>query len=51
MTEDLRGRLRYLRHLPLSCGFELAEVAIKPPLVSKLTVELFQVGDNGCEKN
>ncbi|KAK3883011.1 hypothetical protein Pcinc_012648 [Petrolisthes cinctipes] len=42
MTEELRGRLRYLRHLPLSCSFELAEVAVRPPLVSKLTVEMFQ---------
>ncbi|XP_076042831.1 E3 ubiquitin-protein ligase RNF10 isoform X2 [Oratosquilla oratoria] len=42
MTEDLRGRLRYLRHLPLSCVFEVVELNIKQPLVSKLVMAEFQ---------
>ncbi|KAK7086871.1 RING finger protein 10 [Halocaridina rubra] len=42
MTEDLRNRLRYLRHLPVSCSFDVVEVALGQPLISKLTLSLFQ---------
>lgn len=42
MTEDLRRRLRYLQHLPLTCQFEVAEIYLKPPVVSKDTLDYFQ---------
>ncbi|XP_043787234.1 RING finger protein 10 isoform X2 [Apis laboriosa] len=35
LTEDLRRRLRYLCHLPLTCQFEVAEIELKPPIVSE----------------
>lgn len=41
MNEDLRLRLRYLSHLPVTCEFQIAELALKPPLVSKDTLRLF----------
>lgn len=41
MTEDLRRRLRYLQHLPLTCQFEVAEIYLKPPVVSKETMDYF----------
>ncbi|XP_046574143.1 RING finger protein 10-like [Haliotis rubra] len=41
MTEELRKRLRYLNHLPLTCEFQVAELALKPPLLSKDTLRHF----------
>ncbi|XP_041349388.1 RING finger protein 10-like [Gigantopelta aegis] len=41
MTEDLRKRLRYLNHLPLTCEFQVVELALKPPVVSKDTLRAF----------
>lgn len=41
MTEDLRKRLRYLGHLPLTCEFQVVELAIKPPILSKETLKFF----------
>ncbi|XP_060076301.1 E3 ubiquitin-protein ligase RNF10-like [Ylistrum balloti] len=41
MTEDLRKRLRYLGHLPLTCEFQVVELAIKPPIISKETLKFF----------
>ncbi|XP_067205142.1 E3 ubiquitin-protein ligase RNF10 isoform X2 [Linepithema humile] len=41
-TQDLRRRLRYLCHLPLNCPFELAEIELKPPLVSEEVLRVFQ---------
>lgn len=41
MDEDLRYRLRYLSHLPLSCEFIMAELALKPPVISTSTAEFF----------
>lgn len=41
VTEELRKRLRYLSHLPLTCGFEVVELELKPPLVSKDTLKHF----------
>ncbi|KAK9303356.1 hypothetical protein QLX08_004944 [Tetragonisca angustula] len=35
LTEDLRRRFRYLGHLPLTCQFEVAEIELKPPIVSR----------------
>ncbi|KAI5719344.1 hypothetical protein M8J76_008913 [Diaphorina citri] len=42
MTEELRHRLRYLQHLPVTCQFEVAEIALAPPLISDDTVERFR---------
>ncbi|KAK3589143.1 hypothetical protein CHS0354_017110 [Potamilus streckersoni] len=41
ITEELRKRLRYLNHLPLTCSFEVAELALKPPVLSKETLKHF----------
>ncbi|XP_077268274.1 E3 ubiquitin-protein ligase RNF10 isoform X1 [Temnothorax americanus] len=40
-TEELRRRLRYLCHLPLTCPFELAEIELKPPLISEEVLRAF----------
>lgn len=42
MTEELRMRLRYLRHLPVTCNFDVVEVTLRSPYVSKATIALFQ---------
>ncbi|XP_042224131.1 RING finger protein 10-like [Homarus americanus] len=42
MTEDLRLRLRYLRHLPVTCCFDVVEVSFRHPVVSKMTTAMFQ---------
>lgn len=42
MTEDLRKRLRYLQHLPLTCQFEVAEIQLVPPVVSQETLDTFK---------
>ncbi|KAL1451429.1 hypothetical protein WDU94_005808 [Cyamophila willieti] len=42
MTEDLRRRLRYLQHLPVTCQFEVAELNLKPPLISDDTMERYR---------
>ncbi|XP_031844702.1 E3 ubiquitin-protein ligase RNF10 [Nomia melanderi] len=41
LTEDLRRRLRYLCHLPLTCQFEVAEIDLKPPIVSEEVLTSF----------
>ena len=41
MSEELRKRLRYLGHLPLTCEFEVAELTLKPPVLSKETLKFF----------
>ncbi|XP_046744972.1 RING finger protein 10 [Diprion similis] len=41
MTEELRRRLRYLYHLPLTCQFEIAEIELKPPIISKANLSVF----------
>ena len=38
MNESLRNRLRYLRHLPLTSIFEVCEIQLKSPFVSKETL-------------
>ncbi|KAG7208989.1 hypothetical protein KM043_015156 [Ampulex compressa] len=40
-TEELRRRLRYLSHLPLTCQFEVAEIELKPPIVSEEVLSHF----------
>ncbi|XP_003705539.1 E3 ubiquitin-protein ligase RNF10 [Megachile rotundata] len=42
LTEDLRRRLRYLCHLPITCQFEVAEIELKPPVVSEQVLASFQ---------
>ncbi|XP_068082397.1 E3 ubiquitin-protein ligase RNF10 [Anabrus simplex] len=42
MTEEVRHRLRYLQHLPVTCQFEVVEIQLKPPIISRSTVEYFQ---------
>ncbi len=42
MTEDMRNKLRYLKHLPVTSTFEVCELAMKAPLVSKETLTSFQ---------
>ncbi|XP_024944148.1 RING finger protein 10 [Cephus cinctus] len=41
ITEELRRRLRYLCHLPITCQIEIAEIELKPPIVSKDVIEIF----------
>lgn len=41
MSEDLRKRLRYLGHLPLTCEFQVVELALKEPVLSRNTIRCF----------
>lgn len=41
MTEDMRKRLRYLNHVPLTCEFHVVELNLKP-ILSKETLNLFR---------
>lgn len=41
MTEELRNRLRYLQHLPVTCQFEVAEIQLREPIISRETLNLF----------
>ncbi|KAH8039797.1 hypothetical protein HPB51_008799 [Rhipicephalus microplus] len=38
---ELRRRLRYLRHLPLTCEIQVVEVQLEPPVIKQATVEYF----------
>ncbi|KAL7983157.1 hypothetical protein Chor_000019 [Crotalus horridus] len=40
-TVDVRQRHRYLCHLPLTCEFSICELALKSPVVSKETLQMF----------
>lgn len=42
MDEDLRRRLRYLSHLPLTCEFVMAELDLRPPIVSQNVLDIFK---------
>ncbi|RUS77856.1 hypothetical protein EGW08_014369 [Elysia chlorotica] len=42
MTEEMRKRLRYLNHIPLTTEFHVVEMKFKPPVVSKETLKHFQ---------
>lgn len=42
MTEDIRHRLRYMVHLPLTSNFSVCELDLKPPVLSEETLLLFQ---------
>ncbi|KAH9525668.1 RING finger protein 10 [Bulinus truncatus] len=41
MTEDIRKRLRYLNHIPLTCEFHVVELKLLPPVLSKETLRHF----------
>ncbi|XP_055862144.1 RING finger protein 10-like [Biomphalaria glabrata] len=41
MTEDIRKRLRYLSHIPLTCEFHVVELKLMPPILSKETLRHF----------
>ncbi|XP_026471800.1 RING finger protein 10-like isoform X2 [Ctenocephalides felis] len=41
VTEELRKRLRYLEHLPITCQIELVELKLRPPIVSPESLEYF----------
>ncbi len=42
MTEELRQKLRYLRHLPVTASFEVCEIELSESLVSQDTLAEFQ---------
>jgi hypothetical protein len=42
MTEDLRNKLRYLRHLPVTRNFEVCEIILDDAVVGKETEALFK---------
>lgn len=42
MNEDVRKRLRYLNHIPLTCEFHVVELRFQPPLISRETLQHFQ---------
>ena len=41
MSEGLRNRLRYLRHMPLTSIFEVCEIQLKVPFISRETLNEF----------
>ena len=49
-TEELRRRMRYLHHLPLTCQFEIAEIELAPPFVSEEVISIFAVQIENREK-
>lgn len=40
-TEDMRKRLRYLSHLPLTCSFDVAEIELTTPIISDDIMSFF----------
>jgi hypothetical protein len=41
MTTELRRRLRYLQHLPVTANFEVAEIQLAPPVITQETLDAF----------
>lgn len=41
IDNELRRRLRYLRHLPLTCEIQVVEVQLEPPVIKQATMEHF----------
>merc|ERR1711963_1067389 len=41
MREDLRNKLRFLKHIPVTCYFEVAELALSKQIVSAKTRDYF----------
>ncbi|KAH1009258.1 hypothetical protein HUJ04_001637, partial [Dendroctonus ponderosae] len=42
MTEDIRQKYRYLKHLPVTCQVEFAEICLNEPDVNADTLELYK---------
>ena len=42
LPQEMRKRLRYLNHIPLTTEFHVVELKIKPPVLSKETLKRFQ---------
>ncbi|XP_050304981.1 RING finger protein 10 [Anthonomus grandis grandis] len=42
MTEELRKKLRYLQHLPVTCQFEVAEIHLDDTVVTRDTLQFFK---------
>ncbi|XP_034251606.1 RING finger protein 10 [Thrips palmi] len=42
MTEDLRKRLRYMQHLPVTCQFEVVELSLDCSIIPPDILEIFQ---------
>lgn len=42
MNEDLRKRLKYLQHLPVSTVFEVVELEFEPGIVSRDVIDVFK---------
>lgn len=42
MTEDLRRRLKYLQHLPVTCQFDVVEIQMNGSMVSDEVIEKFK---------
>lgn len=45
--QEIRRRHRYLAHLPLTCEFSMCELALQPPILSKVTLDTFAGGNAG----
>lgn len=46
MNEDLRKRLKYLQHLPVSSVFEVVEIEFQPEIVSQEVYDVFRGESN-----
>ena len=42
MSEDLRKRLKYLQHLPISSQFDIAEIEFDHAVISKEVFDMFK---------
>ena len=42
MTEELRNRMRYLGHLPITSQFEIVEIALEEPIIDQETIDEFR---------
>lgn len=42
MTEDLRKRLRYMQHLPVTCQFEVVELSLDSSIIPPDILDIFQ---------
>jgi len=51
MSEDLRKRLKYLQHLPVSCEFEVVEIGMDAPTISPVIMAKFHEELKQRQKN
>lgn len=42
VVQELRRRLRYLSHLPLTCEFVMAELDLHPPIISQQVLDILR---------